>query len=288
MEQLSLLGDDTKESEEYQAFVDKFKPKKTTDDCYTPPNIYEAVKTWAVNEYHISEDTPIIRPFYPGGDYERYSYPEGCVVIDNPPFSILSKIVRFYENRNIKYFLFAPTLTLFTTAAGIARYLVCSSDVTYENGAKVNTSFVTNMDECKVRIASDLIEAIDAAEKENLKKNKKQLPKYTFPDHVITAATLKKVATRKVPFSLYPDECTFIRKLDSMGRGRGVYGGGFLLSDRAVAERAAAERAAAERAAAERAAAERAAAFKYELSERELAMVKEMNKHERRSEEKDS
>ena len=46
MEQLSLLGDNTKENEEYQAFADKFKPKKTTDDCYTPPNIYEAVKTW--------------------------------------------------------------------------------------------------------------------------------------------------------------------------------------------------------------------------------------------------
>lgn len=37
-----------------------------------------------------------------------------------------------------------------------------------------------------------------------------------------------------------------------------------------------------------RAAAERAAAFKYELSERELEIVKEMNKHERRSEEKGS
>lgn len=271
MEQLSLLGDDTKENEEYRVFVDKFKSKKTTDDCYTPPNIYEAVKTWVVNEYHISEDTPIIRPFYPGGDYEHYDYPEGCVVIDNPPFSILSKIVRFYEDRKIKYFLFAPTLTLFSVAAGIARYLVCKSTLTYDNGAKVNTSFVTNMDECKVRIAPDLIEAIDAAEKENLKKIKKQLPKYTFPDHVITAATLSKVATRKVPFSLYPDECTFIRKLDSMGVG--FYGGGFLLSDRAAAERAAAER---------------AAAFKYELSERELVMVKEMNKHERRSEEKDS
>lgn len=50
--------------------------------------------------------------------------------------------------------------------------------------------------------------------------------------------------------------------------GVGLYGAGFLLSDRAAAERA--------------------AAFKYELSERELAMVKEMNKHDRRSEEKDS
>ena len=32
-------GDEKK----WQEFVDKFKPKKTTDDCYTPANIYEAV-----------------------------------------------------------------------------------------------------------------------------------------------------------------------------------------------------------------------------------------------------
>ena len=24
---------------EYEAFVDKFKPKLTTDDCYTPPEV---------------------------------------------------------------------------------------------------------------------------------------------------------------------------------------------------------------------------------------------------------
>lgn len=40
----------------------------------------------------------IVRPFWPGGDYEDFDYPTGCVVIDNPPFSILSKIVRFYED----------------------------------------------------------------------------------------------------------------------------------------------------------------------------------------------
>ena len=41
-EQLTLGDID----EEYQKFVDKFKPKKTTDDCYTPANIYEAVLSW--------------------------------------------------------------------------------------------------------------------------------------------------------------------------------------------------------------------------------------------------
>ena len=36
---------------EYAAFVEKFKPKKTTDDCYTPENIYNAVADWAANKY---------------------------------------------------------------------------------------------------------------------------------------------------------------------------------------------------------------------------------------------
>lgn len=100
--------------ESYEEFVEKFKPKKTTDDCYTPPAIYEAVKDWAVKEYGIDPAT-IVRPFYPGGDYERFEYPEGCVVLDNPPFSILSKILRFYDERGIAYFLFAPTLTMFSS-----------------------------------------------------------------------------------------------------------------------------------------------------------------------------
>ena len=54
------------ESKEYREFVDKFKPKKTTDDCYTPENIYEAVKGWACKEYGINPKN-IVRPFYPGG-----------------------------------------------------------------------------------------------------------------------------------------------------------------------------------------------------------------------------
>jgi len=29
-------------SPEYAAFLDKFKPKKTTDDCYTPAPVYAA------------------------------------------------------------------------------------------------------------------------------------------------------------------------------------------------------------------------------------------------------
>ena len=28
---------------DYEGFTEKFKPKKTTDDCYTPPAVYDAL-----------------------------------------------------------------------------------------------------------------------------------------------------------------------------------------------------------------------------------------------------
>lgn len=53
-------------SNTYEEFVEKFKPKKTTDDCYTPPEIYETIKNWVCQKYSVSADK-IMRPFKPGG-----------------------------------------------------------------------------------------------------------------------------------------------------------------------------------------------------------------------------
>lgn len=55
------------ESPEYAAFVEKFKPKKTTDDCYTPENIYDVVADWVAEEYGADRDA-FVRPFWPGAD----------------------------------------------------------------------------------------------------------------------------------------------------------------------------------------------------------------------------
>ncbi len=41
-------------SKNYDEFVEKFKPKKTTDDCYTPLEIYEAIKEWVYLRYGIN------------------------------------------------------------------------------------------------------------------------------------------------------------------------------------------------------------------------------------------
>ena len=98
-----------------------------------------------MKEYNINPDD-VIRPFWPGKDYQKEEYPEGCIVVDNPPFSILSSICEWYLERNIKFFLFAPGLTLFSKKNyTMINHIGCNAQITYENGAKVRTGFLTNM-----------------------------------------------------------------------------------------------------------------------------------------------
>ena len=162
-------------STEYKAFVDKFKPKKTTDDCYTPANIYAVILKWAATKYGFAE-ADAVRPFWPGGDYQRENYPAGCVVVDNPPFSILSQICRFYNAHGVKYFLFAPALTLFSNR-GESNYVVAGASVTYENGAVVNTSFITNLGEYLVESAPDLRDLIKAEDDKNRLEGELKFPR---------------------------------------------------------------------------------------------------------------
>lgn len=125
----------------YDDFVKKFEAKKTTDDCYTPPAVYEAVKNF-VNDYiYELSGCKILRPFKPGGDYLSENYDDNTVVIDNPPFSIYSQIVKNYLSMNVKFFLFAPALSLFVVGSS-AQYVLTASNITYDNGAKVRHRFV--------------------------------------------------------------------------------------------------------------------------------------------------
>ena len=262
--QLAMFDD----GENYRGFVDKFKPAKTTDDCYTPENIYEAVAGWVAKEYGVDRES-FVRPFWPGADFEYCEYPEGCVVVDNPPFSILQRIVNFYMARGIRFFLFAPALTLLRR-----RYDVCciatGIRITYENGANVNTGFVTNLEPGTVlRTAPELYAIVDPINTDNEKKGKATLPKYEYPDQVVTSAICNRWSKYGVHFRVKAEDCRIISSLDSMkAQGTKIFGYGILLSERAAAERAAAERAAAER----------AAAVKWQLSEREWRIVREMGK----------
>jgi len=271
---------------DYNGFVEKFKPKKTTDDCMTPPEIYEVVKDYVCERWNIDPDK-VVRPFRPGGDYESYDYSDGAVVIDNPPFSILAKICRFYMEREIPFFLFAPTLTLTSGKDAIKlNHIVCNAQIIYENGANVNTSFVTSFGYPNVlETCPELAERINEKMEELKRESTKQLPKYEYPDHVITVAAMNKLVRYRVDFSIKADEVSFVRALDGQkekGKRNGIYGAGFLLSNQAAKRHTEAKRQAEEakwRVEEAKRQAEARQRIVWQLSERELEIVKRLSEN---------
>lgn len=258
-----------KKQQDYDAFVEKFKPKLTTDDCYTPAEIYDTVLNFVRRQYNVSPSTPIVRPFWPGGDYESFDYPPDCIVIDNPPFSIYSKIVRHYIARGIRFFLFAPSLTAFVYDADVT-YLITDNEITYANGAKINTAFVTNlMPGVRVWTAPELAREIDITSKKM--RCSKQVRKLCYSRHVTTSALILRIALQKIDYTIKSDQCVYIRKTGEDKHQ--IYGSGLLLSNTAVAERQAAERQAAERQAAVRQAARMKAENEIKLTQAELSII---------------
>lgn len=265
-------------SPEYRDFVEKFKPKKTTDDCYTPEPVFNTVAAYVTEKYGIRRED-MVRPFFPGGDYLRHHYPEGCAVVDNPPFSILSRIVKDYNAAGVRFFLFAPYLTCFEIKN--CTRIVCDAEVTYENGAKVNTCFVTNMEPGIIaRSEPDLRERIRQAMKEV--NTGKAPPKYKYPPQVLTATMLGYLSVHGVEYVLREGEGYFLRALSSQRNAKKtIFGAGFLISEAKAEEKAKAERIAAANAAqetAERLAAEKDAAIPWALSETEKEIIRELGK----------
>lgn len=208
---------------DYEGFVVKFKAKKTTDDCYTPPAVYDAVLRWVNERYGIGYDVPIIRPFWPGGDYEHFDYPEDCIVIDNPPFSILAKIVRFYQERKVRFFLFAPYLTLIRYARipGVSLFPIDLA-ITYHNGARVKTSFISNLEEpAKIIIAHSLRERL-----KNEKPVKSCILGYDYPSCVLTSTRLGYIAKHGGEMEIPLIRSVFIENLKAEG-GHKIFGGGY-------------------------------------------------------------
>lgn len=254
-QQLNLFGEPVREKAEYrqgmvgrddyEEFITKFDNPKTTDDCYTPQEVYDAVLGWLRERVDLT-GRDIVRPFYPGGDYESYPYKGNDVVVDNPPFSIISRIIRFYCDRGIGFFLFAPQLTLFPKKPLPVTAIGCAAPVEYANGAKVNTGFLTNLlGDVAAMSAPDLRERIKAALGET--RLLRAMPVYKYPDEVLTASMLGYMSTHGVEFSVRrSDVAACIVGLASQKKcGKSIYGGGLLIAERAAAERAAAEKAAA-------------------------------------------
>lgn len=246
--------------EDYDGFVEKFKPKKTTDDCYTPPAVYEAVLSWVNEEIGIPNNLEIVRPFFPGGNYEAVDY-AGKVVIDNPPFSILSKIIKFYKERNIPFFLFAPRMTCLSGKVAEMQNMTAvftagnSGTIIYENGACVSTAFVTNMTgDLKIWVSETLSEKINMVNK----SSKKSLPKYIYPDEMFKATDAGLCAELKIDRA----DTLPVNALDCQRpHKKTIFGRGLLLTEKAVKATKAAK------------AAKAGNIICWELSPREKAMI---------------
>ena len=257
--------------DDYGEFTEKFKAKLTTDDCYTPVEVYEAVLGWLREKVDLS-GANIVRPFWPGGDYEAYDYKEGDVVVDNPPFSILARILRFYQSHGVRFFLFGPQLTLFSSSS--LTYIPCACAVEYANGAKVSTGFISNLfGDVFAMSAPDLRLRVKEAQEKVKSNGSVSLPRYEYPPEVLTASMLGYLSTHGVEFTVMRDEVSpsSLSALASQKAvGKAIFGKGWLISERKAAERKAAEQKAAEK------------IIVWELSDVEREAVRRIDKKKRK------
>ena len=79
---------------------------------------------------------------------------------------------------------------------------------------------------------------MDAAIERLRREKAKALPKYEYPDEVLTAPMLARYSKYGIDFRVGPQECSFTRALDAQRvQNKAIYGSGYLISERAAAER---------------------------------------------------
>ena len=213
---------------DYESFIRKFTEKpKTTDECWTPQDVWEAVRDYVDTVYPL-EGKQILRPFYPGGDYEHAEYPENGVVIDNPPFSMFTRICRFYQERGIPYFLFGPGLTIFSCLKYGSSVVVVAENITFSNGAKVRCNFATNLLGDVICLASPrLSKMLEACPSQG---EKADLPCFDYPENLIAVSDLQTIARGDEEFSVLRSEAAFCRNLDNHPKKGGLFGDHLLVA----------------------------------------------------------
>lgn len=213
---------------DYDSFIAKFTEKpKTTDECWTPRDVYEAVVQY-VGEICDLTGKQILRPFYPGGDYANAEYPEDGVVIDNPPFSMFSKICRFYAAAKIPFFLFGPGLTI-SQVCDVCTAVVVPEQIKFTNGAMVKCNFATNlMGDILITTSVRLAELLRLCPSQTTEK--KSLPTYAYPEQIVSVSDFQTMAKGSVDFAVTRKDAVLVKNLDLHPKKGGLFGVHFLLS----------------------------------------------------------
>ena len=153
---------------------------------------------------------------------------------------MFTKICKFYSENGIPFFLFGPGLTIFSCLKYCSAVIV-ASQIRFDNGAVVKCNFATNLlGDVLVTISPELSEAIAACPSQNQKVN---LPKYRYPEELLSVSDLQTMAKGNLPFSVNRNEALIVRNLDNHPK-KGLFGDHLLVSELAAVKAAAVKAAA--------------------------------------------
>lgn len=149
--------------------------------------------------------------------------------------------------------------------------------VEYENGAKVNTSFVTSLGDARIRSAPELYARLMDVNAEGTKRKRSDSRRRSieYPGELLRSTEVGRFSRAGVDFSVPKEEALIVSKLDEQrATGDTIFGGGVLLSRRAAEAKARSTKKA------DAYIASRVDAVRWELSERERQIVAELSKGE--------
>ena len=206
----------------------------TLDECYTSPEVYDTVLEYATKRYHL-QGKHIVRPFVPSGNYQQYVYDKNDVVIDNPPFSMTTKITKWYINHNIPFFLFINgqyAVSLSRGLHGKATVIATNANASFyhkPNNKLIKMGFITNLEPKNIVLRGD----VGLTAKLNGLVKKKALNKYNYPENVIRNSDVLTAIHRGVELKLTTNNCIFEDRMDYHKKHKlyGVVGGCYLVDD---------------------------------------------------------
>lgn len=206
----------------------------TLDECYTSPEVYDTVLKYAVERYHL-QGKHVVRPFVPSGNYQHYVYDKNDVVIDNPPFSMTTKITKWYINHDIPFFLFINgqyAVSLSRGLHGKATVIATNANVSFyheSNNKVIKMGFVTNLEPKDIVLRGD----VALTNKLNSLVKKKSLNKFKYPKNIIRNSDVLTAIHRGVELQLTTNNCLFEDRLDYHKEHKlsGIVGGCYLVDD---------------------------------------------------------
>lgn len=129
---------------------------------------------------------------------------------------------------NIPFFLFGPALTIFSCCKHGGTAVVIGGHIEFSNGAKVPCNFASNLFGNVLALSSPRLgELIEKCPSQNVVV---ALPKYDYPDNLLSVSDLQTLARGGVEFIVERESCTRIRNLAAMPKGKSLFGNHYLLS----------------------------------------------------------